>query len=121
MSDLEFNPPQRDISNVNPKEMNPDAEFNPKNDVSDASGNEYRSKDGYPVPVVEDKDISGVDPATADSDRELARDDVEAIDQDNIIESRTRGAKPQGRYREPGDEEGLPGPDDGTSRVRGGR
>lgn len=33
---------------------------------------------------------------------------------------RTRHAKPQGPgYREPGDEEGLPGPDDGTSNVRG--
>ncbi|KAK6507961.1 hypothetical protein TWF481_006381 [Arthrobotrys musiformis] len=121
MSDPEFNPPQRDISDVNPQEMKPDAEFNPKRDVSDASANEYRSADGYPVPVVEDKDISGVDPATAGGDRELARDEDEAINQNNIIKSRTRGAKPQGKYREPGDEEGLPGPDEGTSAVRGGR
>ncbi|KAK6336000.1 hypothetical protein TWF730_003373 [Orbilia blumenaviensis] len=98
-----------------------DSEFKPENDVSDASAKEYRSADGYPVPVVDDKDISGVDPTTADSDLQLARDEAEAIDPSNIVESRTRGAKPQGQYREPGDDEGLPGPDDGTSAVRGGR
>jgi hypothetical protein len=43
-----------------------------------------------------------------------ARDDSDAIDQSNIVEGRTRGAAPQGGYREPGDEEGLPA-DDGTS------
>jgi len=33
---------------------------------------------------------------------------------------RTRGAgKPKGTYMEPGDEEGMPPPDDGTSNVRG--
>lgn len=48
-----------------------------------------------------------------------AKDDLD-IDQTNILESRTRGAaKDQGSYTEPGDEEGLPGPDeDGTSRGR---
>ena len=46
-----------------------------------------------------------------------ARDDNEAIDQSNIIGERTRGAKPSGGYREPGDEEGLPGPEDGTSST----
>ena len=48
-----------------------------------------------------------------------ARDDSDAIDQTNIIEERTRGAVKS--YTEPGDEEGLPGPEDGTSRVAGGR
>jgi len=48
-------------------------------------------------------------------------DDKNAIDQSNIIDERTRGAaKSSGTYQEPGDEEGLPGPDDGTSRVAGG-
>jgi hypothetical protein len=47
----------------------------------------------------------------------IVRDDNEAIDKSNIIDGRTRGAKPAGGYREPGDEEGLPGPDDGTSSV----
>lgn len=48
-----------------------------------------------------------------------AKDDLD-IDKSNILESRTRGAaKDQGSYTEPGDEEGLPGPDeDGTSRGR---
>jgi hypothetical protein len=49
----------------------------------------------------------------------IARDDTEAIDQSNIIDERTRGAGKSGMYREPGDEEGLPGPDDGTSAIRG--
>jgi hypothetical protein len=35
------------------------------------------------------------------------------------MDSRTRGAKPTGSYKEPGDEEGLP-TDDGTSAVSGG-
>jgi hypothetical protein len=49
--------------------------------------------------------------------RLLARDENEAIDKSNIIQSEsTRGAKPSGGYREPGDEEGLPGPEDGTSQ-----
>lgn len=47
----------------------------------------------------------------------IVRDDNEAIDQSNIIDGRTRGVMPAGGYREPGDEEGLPGPDDGTSSV----
>ena len=49
--------------------------------------------------------------------KSTARDDSDAIDQSNIIEGRTRGAAPSGGYREPGDEEGLPGPEDGTSSV----
>lgn len=37
------------------------------------------------------------------------RDDNEAIDKSNIVEGRTRGAKPEGgSYREPGDSEALP-------------
>ena len=47
------------------------------------------------------------------------RDDKEAINEDNIIDSRTRGAKPEGGYTEPGDEEGLGG-NDGRSAVAGG-
>ena len=48
-----------------------------------------------------------------------ARDDKDAIDESNIIDSRTRGATKQaGTYAEPGDEEGLPGADDGTSAIR---
>lgn len=42
----------------------------------------------------------------------IASDDKDAIDESNVIDERTRGAKPAGSYREPGDEEGLPGPED---------
>jgi len=46
------------------------------------------------------------------------QDEAMAIDKSNIIEGRTRGAAKQaGTYQDPGDEEGLPGPDDGTSRI----
>ena len=40
------------------------------------------------------------------------------MDESNILDERTRGAaKPQGTYQEPGDEEGLPGAEDGTSST----
>ncbi|KXL47113.1 hypothetical protein M433DRAFT_533700 [Acidomyces richmondensis BFW] len=65
-------------------------------------------KDGDPV-----EDL--IDPETANSDKTLENDDADAIDESNIIESRTRGvAKEAGRYREPGDDEGLPGLEDET-------
>ena len=54
----------------------------------------------------------------ARSDANIVRDDNEAINESNIVDGRTRGAKPAGGYREPGDEEGLPGPEDGTSSGR---
>lgn len=47
----------------------------------------------------------------------VAKDDSDAIDESNIIGGRTRGAKPAGGYKEPGDEEGLPSAD-GTSSTR---
>ena len=65
-----------------------------------------------PVPVVSDNQAieSGVTAPTEfeggeNSDEQLQKDDAEAIDHDNIISERTRGAKPAGGYREPGDEE----------------
>ncbi|KAK6430322.1 hypothetical protein LTR95_013523 [Oleoguttula sp. CCFEE 5521] len=83
--------------------------------------NDYKSRTGQHlnVPVQSDETPveDPIDPATADSDAQLEKDDKEAIDSSNIIDgSRTRGAKPAGTYQEPGDEEGLPGPEDGTSR-----
>merc|ERR1711900_123115 len=79
----------------------------------DAQDNDYVSRTGQkeaPIPVQSDNDVveSGVDAETADSDEQLARDDNES----NIIDEKTRHAKPTGSYREPGDEEGLPGPED---------
>ncbi|RDW89269.1 hypothetical protein BP6252_01301 [Coleophoma cylindrospora] len=90
------------------------------NDYETSSGdiqnNDYVSRPGQSgIPVQSDSaDVGGIE-GSQDSDEQLARDDVEAIDEDNIINDRTRGAKPSGGYAEPGDEEGLPGPDDGTS------
>ncbi|KAF2872155.1 hypothetical protein BDV95DRAFT_543793 [Massariosphaeria phaeospora] len=90
----------------------------PTGDVTD---NDYASRSGqYTIPV--QKDDAPIDEpydaATADSDQQLQRDEKDAIDSSNIIEERTRGAtKKAGTYAEPGDEEGLPGPDDGTSAI----
>jgi hypothetical protein len=33
----------------------------------------------------------------------VEKDDAEAIDESNIMDERTRGAKPRGTYQEPGD------------------
>jgi hypothetical protein len=51
---------------------------------------------------------------------ESEQDEAEAIDKSNILGGgRTRGAKqPSGTYQEPGDEDGLPGPEEGTSSTR---
>ncbi|KAK3673004.1 hypothetical protein LTR78_007115 [Recurvomyces mirabilis] len=84
--------------------------------------NDYTSRTGQkqaPIPVQKDEDSieSGVNPATEDSDAQLEKDDKDAINKDNIVDARTRGAaKSKGAYTDPGDEEGLPGPNDGTSR-----
>jgi hypothetical protein len=106
--------------------------------------NDYQSRTGQnEIPVqTDDKPVEDpIDPETADSDATLGKpthiaqsislvtvltspteaDEKNAIDQSNIIDERTRGAtKSAGTYQEPGDEEGLPGPEDGTSRVAGG-
>lgn len=51
--------------------------------------------------------------------RDAEKDDKDAIDKSNILNERTRGGKPsKGTMAEPGDEEGLPGADDGTSQGR---
>lgn len=98
---------------------------------NDETYNDYTTEGGQ-VPVQDDNAPveEGVDAATADSDAQLGahsqtkrhplivvvansgepeRDDNEAIDKSNIVEGRTRGAKPEGgSYREPGDSEALP-------------
>ncbi|KAM0800428.1 hypothetical protein BDR22DRAFT_247814 [Usnea florida] len=105
-----------------------DDQYEQQNDVTggdvpagDSMDNDYKSRTGQShIPVQsDDAPVSDpIDPATADSDATLAQDDKEAIDQSNIIGGRTRGAKPSGGYQEPGDEQGLPGPEDGTSSTR---
>ncbi|EPE36504.1 hypothetical protein GLAREA_08667 [Glarea lozoyensis ATCC 20868] len=77
------------------------------------------SQKGGPIPVQSDdaKIEDPIDAEVADSDQQLVKDDKEAIDQSNIISGgRTRGAKPEGTYQEPGDEEGLP-EEDGRSAI----
>jgi len=92
------------------------------NDGADPTDNSYVSRTGdSEIPVQKDEAPveDPIDGNIADSDQQLERDDKDAIDTDNIIKGgRTRGAKPTGAYREPGDEEGLPGPEDGTSSTR---
>ncbi|KZM21987.1 uncharacterized protein EKO05_0005067 [Ascochyta rabiei] len=74
-------------------------------------------KDDAPVETTEFNDREA-----ADSDQQLERDEKDAIDQDNILDERTRGAtKKSGTYTEPGDDEGLEGAveaNDGTSSGR---
>ncbi|CAM1505154.1 Fc.00g107910.m01.CDS01 [Cosmosporella sp. VM-42] len=84
-------------------------------DVSskDIQDDSYVSRQGSkiePLPVQSDdmKIEDPIDAATADSDKQLERDDVEAIDTSNIIKDRTRHAQPTSGYQEPGDTEGLP-------------
>ncbi|KAI1114748.1 hypothetical protein F5Y14DRAFT_450828 [Nemania sp. NC0429] len=60
------------------------------------------------VPVVSDKaEVEDpVQPGQADSDQQLQRDEQEAIDKNNILDSRLRGNKPKkGAMREPDDRE----------------
>ncbi|KAF9696943.1 hypothetical protein EKO04_004660 [Ascochyta lentis] len=74
-------------------------------------------KDDAPVESTEYNDREA-----ADSDKQLERDEKDAINQDNIIDERTRGAtKQSATYTEPGDDEGLEGAvvgNDGTSSGR---
>ena len=112
--------------------------------TGDYQDNDYVSRTGQStIPVQRDEapvEASPYNDETADSDEQLGkhecatiyrhewvnvnllyleRDDKDAIDSSNIIDSRTRGATKQaGTYAEPGDEEGLPGPEDGTSATR---
>ncbi|KAM0268531.1 hypothetical protein ACHAQH_009970 [Verticillium albo-atrum] len=87
----------------------------------DVKDNDYVSREAREPVSVQSDDAKVEDPIdvnTADSDAQLERDDKDAIDTDNILDERTRSAKPDGSYREPGDDEGLPGPEDGTSSGR---
>jgi len=99
----------------------------PNDDFQDTSAvpaqDDYVSRTGQSeIPVERDgKTVEGGydNRDQADSDAQLQADEKDAIDSSNIIEERTRGAKPAGTYTEPGDEEGLGG-NDGRSRVAGG-
>ncbi|KXJ96136.1 hypothetical protein Micbo1qcDRAFT_201455 [Microdochium bolleyi] len=90
----------------------PSGEYNDESYVSRTG-----QKDG-PIPVTSGNESveSPYKDGAADSDAQLERDEKDAIDESNIIDDRTRNAKPTGTYAEPGDEEGLP-TDDGTSST----
>ncbi|KAF2787433.1 hypothetical protein K505DRAFT_257718 [Melanomma pulvis-pyrius CBS 109.77] len=96
-------------------------EFSNDGPAEDAVDNDYASRTGQSHIAVQKDEApveDPIDPRTADSDETLARDDEDAIDSSNILDSRTRGATKQaGSYTEPGDDEGLPSADDGGSAV----
>ncbi|KAI1205542.1 uncharacterized protein F4807DRAFT_442976 [Annulohypoxylon truncatum] len=66
-----------------------------------------KGRDSETIPVVKDTERveDPIDSTTADSDKQLERDDAEAIDQKNALKERTRGKKPGGSYEEPSDEQ----------------
>ncbi|TKA80463.1 hypothetical protein B0A49_00847 [Cryomyces minteri] len=95
------------------------AQLDPQSSTLDSGDADYTSRTGQSeVPVQSDSAPveDPIDPATADSDETLQQDEQAAMDESNIVDSRTRGAKPSGSYVEPGDDEGLPS-DDGTSST----
>ncbi|KAK0703508.1 hypothetical protein B0T26DRAFT_600768, partial [Lasiosphaeria miniovina] len=71
--------------------------------------NSYVSRRFESIPVQKDSAPveDPIDARTADTDQQLERDDVEAIDKSNILKgkSKTRHAKPAGSYKEPSDED----------------
>ncbi|KAI1199097.1 hypothetical protein F5X97DRAFT_342045 [Nemania serpens] len=79
----------------------------PTGQVNDSSYVSAKS-DAASVPVVSDEAAieEHFKPGEADSDQQLRRDEIEAIDEDNIIKSRLRDNKPKkGALREPDDRE----------------
>ncbi|KAK0639766.1 hypothetical protein B0T16DRAFT_338908 [Cercophora newfieldiana] len=78
----------------------------PQGEVNDPS---YKSRRGDRAPIeVIDDDAPIEDPfqsGDADSDKQLKKDEAEAIDKSNIIEGQTRRRMPEGRYVEPTDEQ----------------
>ncbi|KAI9758063.1 MAG: hypothetical protein M4579_003194 [Chaenotheca gracillima] len=95
-----------------------DNQYEEQNDIvggdvpgGDSADNDYASRTGQSQVPVQKDDAQVEDPIdadTADTDQQLARDDADAIDESNVVNERTRGAKPSGGYREPGDTEGIP-------------
>jgi hypothetical protein len=102
------------------------AEYTPETTTGVAADNDYASRTGQSeIPVQKDEAAieDPIDADTADSDKVLGmrlllyiyqissnnfseQDEKAAMNEDNIIDDRTRGAaKPKGTYTEPGDEE----------------
>ncbi|KAF1920941.1 hypothetical protein BDU57DRAFT_488169 [Ampelomyces quisqualis] len=92
----------------------------------DVANDDYKSRTGQSkIPVQSDN--AAVEATEYDnggeSDKQLEKDENEAIDRSNILNERTRGAtKKAGTYTEPGDEEEVDnltaGGNDGTSSGR---
>ncbi|PWY85697.1 hypothetical protein BO94DRAFT_586259 [Aspergillus sclerotioniger CBS 115572] len=94
--------------------------YEAQNDPSPVSGtyrdntyaHETQSSLRGQVPVAKDEDYydDPMQPPYSNSDQQLARDEDEALDQSNVIQGRTRGAKPQTRnlYNEGPEEDDLP-------------
>ncbi|OAR02663.1 hypothetical protein LLEC1_01827 [Akanthomyces lecanii] len=71
-----------------------------------AENSDYVTKGQESIPVVKDDAPvdDPIDEAEADSDKQLEQDDAEAVNESNILDERTRGAKPEaGSYKEPSD------------------
>ncbi|RYP42570.1 hypothetical protein DL767_000094 [Monosporascus sp. MG133] len=78
----------------------------PEGQVQDDSFVLGADKKGEPVPVVGDnaKVEDPIDAREADSDRQLERDEKEAIDPSNIVKG-SRNKPPPGSLKEPSDED----------------
>lgn len=103
------------------------AKNQPINQIYNMSAEEHASKEEIPIQEDDAPVEDPIDADTADSDKQLGKDllgtkndsgtansfaekdEKDAIDKSNIVESRTRGAgKQKGALAEPGDEEGIP-------------
>ncbi|CCC11548.1 hypothetical protein SMACR_04537 [Sordaria macrospora] len=78
----------------------------PAGQVNDPSYKTKGSTEAVPV-IDDDAPVEDpIRPEEADSDKQLAKDEAEAIDKSNIIGERTRHAiKSAGTYQEPSDEQ----------------
>ncbi|KAI0888317.1 uncharacterized protein GGS22DRAFT_95996 [Annulohypoxylon maeteangense] len=78
----------------------------PSGQVYDQSYTTKGPRDGAIPVIADDEQVEDpINPKDADSDKLLARDDAEAIDQKNVLKERTRGKQPGGSYKEPTDEQ----------------
>ncbi|OTA91904.1 hypothetical protein M434DRAFT_388143 [Hypoxylon sp. CO27-5] len=79
----------------------------PEGQVCDESYAAEARKDNAGIPVLKDDDNveDPINPNEAGSDKQLERDEAEAIDKTNVLKERTRGADPRISYTEPTDED----------------
>ncbi|OAA48624.1 hypothetical protein NOR_01874 [Metarhizium rileyi] len=84
-----------------------EADFDANVPGGQVQDNSYATRKSEAIPVQSDNAPveDPVDATNADSDKQLERDEKEAIDKSNIIKQRTREAQPRGQYKEPDDAE----------------